>query len=175
VRKEVVMANDPRPRHIARLAVDATGLVDILVDLPQGARQRLRGDQPGVELVLGEIVSNQPDYGERAGVTAANFEEMLRLSEHIARIDELLPDAHKLVELLDESRALLVDRRHRLISAVASAVDMYAKARQDDELLARYEKTRAYRSAIAKKAWRTRRRKQQAAAVAAENAGKNEP
>lgn len=32
-----------------------------------------------------------------------------------------LPAAHKVVEILEESRAVAADKRHRLISAVASA------------------------------------------------------
>ena len=80
--------------------------------------------------------------------------------ERIAQIDAKLPAASKLVEMMEETRALLDDQRQRLISAVASVAEAQAKAFGDSDTLARYEKTRAYRSAIGLKAARTRRRNQ---------------
>lgn len=164
------MANDPKRPRIGELAVDATELEGKLVDLPKGARRRLRGDQPGLAKAMKEIRDNQPLYGEMAGVTGRNFEDLRATDELIAEIDARLPAARKLVEILEESRAVAADKRHRLISAVASAVEMQAKAHGDSELLARYEQTRVYRSAIAKKAWRTRRRNQEELARAAADA-----
>jgi hypothetical protein len=46
------------------------------------------------------------------------------------------------------------------VSSVAKTIEMQAAARGDQELLARYQHTRAYRSSVAKKAARTRRRNQ---------------
>jgi hypothetical protein len=168
------MANDSNRPRVGALIVDATVLGGKLVDLPKGARARLRKERAGVEKAMKEIRDNQPIYGELAGVTARNFEDLRATDELIAEIDARLPAARKLVEILEESRAVAADKRHRLITAVASAVEMHAKAHGDDELLARYEQTRAYRSALGKKAWRTRRRNQELARAAAETPGAND-
>jgi hypothetical protein len=82
----------------------------------------------------------------------------------IAKIDALLPAARKLVELLEETRAVLDDRRQRQMSAIATAAEGRAKVLRKPELLAKYEKTRAYRSAGAMKGVRTRRRNESAGA-----------
>lgn len=164
------MKDDAKGLRIGGLSVDASALEGKLVDLPKGARRRLRGDQPGLQKAMKEIRDNQPLYGELAGVTGRNFEDLRATDELIAEIDARLPAARKLVEMLEESRAVAADKRHRLISAVASTVEMHAKAHGDSELLARYEQTRAYRSATAKKAWRTRRRNQEELARAAAQA-----
>ena len=50
--------------------------------------------------------------------------------------------------------------QQRLVHSAAKTVEMQAKARNDKEILAKYEKTRAYRSSIARKAARTRKRNQ---------------
>src|SRR6185436_13721214 len=70
-----------------------------------------------------------------------------------------LPAARKLVEILEESRAKYDDQRQRIVYATAEAVDRRAKHAADGgTLLARYQKTREYRSAIALKGYKTRRR-----------------
>jgi peptidoglycan hydrolase CwlO-like protein len=76
-----------------------------------------------------------------------------------------LPAALKLVEILHESKAAIDDKRQRLISAFAQPAESRAKAQGNDTtLLAKYEKTRAYRSAIAEKGAKTRKKKEAEAA-----------
>lgn len=158
------MANDPKKPLVGELSVDATDLT-FLVDLDRGARVGLRAAQPGFEDALREIRANH-EHG--AGVVPETIHsELMLVDERIAQIDSKLPAARKLTELLEETRATLEDRRQRLISAVAAVVDAHAKAFGDTTLLARYEKTRAYRSAGALKAVRSRRRNQDQALRAA--------
>lgn len=61
------------------------------------------------------------------------------------------------------------------VSAIASMAEAQAKAFGDSSILARYEKTRAYRSAAALKAARTRRRNQEDALAAPEAALASRP
>jgi hypothetical protein len=152
------MANDPKKPVLGELSVDATDLEPTIVDLAPGERQGLRTAQPGCDAAVTEVVANQPTYGERAGITALTFQELIDTRDKIARIDEKLPAAFKLVELLEESRAVLDDKLQRLLSVVSKSVDSNAKARKDRDIVARYETTRAYVAAAAKKSWRTRRR-----------------
>jgi hypothetical protein len=117
--------------------------------------------QPGCDAVPAEVVANQPTYGERAGITALTFQELIDTRDKIARIDEKLPATLKLVELLQASRAVLDDSLQRLLGVVSKSVDSNARARKDRDIVARYETTRAYVAAAAKKAWRTRRRNEE--------------
>jgi hypothetical protein len=63
--------------------------------------------------------------------------------------------------MLTETRYVLDDKRQRIILDAAQAVDRRAK--KSDDLFARYQKTREYRSAIAKKGLKTREKKVQQA------------
>lgn len=154
------MANDPRKPLFGELAVDATDL-EGLVDLPERARLGLRRAQPGYEVSEAEVVANQETYGERGGITALTVHEITTSTERITKIRGRLIAARKLVEILEESEAFHDDKRQRLINGVADSVETQARARGDYELLAKYEQTRAYRSAIARKAVRTRERNRQ--------------
>jgi hypothetical protein len=157
------MPNDPEQPIVGELKVDATALGPDLIDLPPGALQRLRTEQPDFPPTLIEILANQEAFGERAGITPLVFQELLLANQRIDAIDARLPAARKLVEVLEESRALRVDQRQRLVSTIAQTVELHAKARGDEEILGRYALTRAYRSAIANKAARTRRRNEKLA------------
>ena len=155
------MANDPTKPIVGELAVDCISIGGDLIDLPPGKLQRLRTEQPNFPRALTEILANQESFGERAGITPLVFQELLLANQRIDAIDERLPAARKLVEVLEESRAMRVDQRQRLVSTIAKTVELQAKARGDEEVLARYAETRAYRSAIGKKAARTRRRNEE--------------
>jgi hypothetical protein len=157
------MANDPQRPIIGALAVDATPLQGDLVDLAERERQGMRAAQPGFNRSEAEITANQPTLGERAGITSYVFQQLLYSSECIQKIDEQLPAVEKLLEILVESRAYHDDRRQRLVSGIAQSVEAQAAALGDQELLAKYQYTREYRSAIARKAARTRQRNQELA------------
>ncbi len=63
------------------------------------------------------------------------------------------------MEILEETRAKEDDQRQRQVGAFAEAVDRRVKANGDTTLLAKYEKTRSYRSAVAMKGVKTRSKK----------------
>lgn len=146
---------------IGSLSVDCTAMASFLVDLPRGARARLRTAQPGMALVLAEILANQASIGESAGVTNLDYSTLVTLNDRIDMIDAELPALKKLTELLVETRAHLEDQRQRHIAAIATAVEARAKIQRSPDLLARYERTREYYSAPGVKAWKTRRRNEQ--------------
>lgn len=143
---------------IGSLRVDCTVMAPFLVDLPRGARARMVVSRPGLDLVSAEIMANQATYGERAGVTQWDADHLVETNRRIAQIDEFLPAATKLVELLVETRAYLDAQRHRQVVAIANSVDSRAKLHGSDDLQARYERTREYRSEVGVKAWKTRRK-----------------
>jgi len=165
------MASDPKHPVPGDLVFDASELASFLVDLPEGALRGLRAAQEGFKEVLAEIFANQADWGEKAGILAADTADIEDLNLKIDRIDDFVPAGLKFVELLLETRAKLDDRRQRLVNSFAESVERRAKVLDDgDSLLARYQRTRAYRSAPGKKAFRTRRRKEQALLAQAEAA-----
>lgn len=143
---------------MGNLIVDARALADIVIDLEPGERQGMRTEQKGYAEVITEIISNQPTYGEQAGITKTDIERIIELDRRIALIDQYLPAAEKLHELLTETRAASDDERQRLVSAFAHSVETRAKASRGSVLLAKYQKTRSYRSASANKAAKTRRK-----------------
>lgn len=160
--------NAPQP---GALVIDVSTLASYLIDLPAGAMQGMRTAQDGWDGVVAEVGANQAENGEAAGITATDFARFQTLNEQYAQVVAYLPAAEKLVEILQESKANIDNQRQRLASAFAQSVEMRAKASSDSKLLAKYEKTRAYRSAIADKAAKTRRKKAEAAKPAGGNGG----
>ena len=128
----------------------------------------------GFNDVYNEILTNQASHGAKAGIPEPDAAELTTCTERIARIDAFLPALLKAVEVLTETRYLLDDKRQHIILDAAKAVDRRAKNIPD--LVPRYEKTRAYRSAAAKKAVKTKEKnaaEEQAPGV--ENGAKPEP
>jgi hypothetical protein len=152
------MSSDPKRPDVGDLVVDATDLAGIIVDLPPGKRLGLRSTQPGFDGVVGEIRANQPILGAQAGLRDEDVAAIDADLAQKAEIQARLPAARKMVELLEETDAVLDDRLQRRVFSIAQAVESRAKMLGDDELLARYAKTREYRSAIGNKAARTRQR-----------------
>jgi len=154
------MSKDPTNPDVGDLIIDASNLAPVIVDLPPGGRLGLRVSQPGCAEALAEIRSNQPQHGVTAGIRdediAAMDEAMVRMDE----IDGLLPAVRKMLELIEETRAVLDDSVQRRIAIIASSIENRAKMMRNDDLLARYARTREYRSAAALKGVRTRQRNQ---------------
>jgi hypothetical protein len=157
------MSGTPKNPAIGDLHIDASDLAAYIVDLAPGAMQGLRIEKEGLPGAIAEIMSNQALYGDKAGITQGDISELTSTEDRIHQIDTFLGPARKLVEMLDETRALLGDQRERLINAFARSVDGRAKTQGGAELLARYEQTRAYRSLTANKAAKTREKNKQAA------------
>jgi hypothetical protein len=155
------MAANAKPVSLNDLFLDARHLAPSVRDLPNGARQGMRTAQPGFQAMIKEVVDNQPLYGEKAGITARNFQDLMDALKRVDEFDAILPAARKLLEVLEESRAYDMDQIQRMVHSFAASVEGMASAYKDDELLARYEQTRAYRSAAGIKAARTRLRNQE--------------
>ena len=150
--------SDPKNPAVGELHIDGSDVEPFAEDLPPGAMIGLLATQEGFKEAAAELVTVHPAFGKAAGITDGDIEELSLINERIARIDELLPAYRKADEILTETRAKLDDKRHRILLNGAKAVDR--RAGQNEELLAKYEKTRAYRSAIAKKGVLTKKAKQ---------------
>lgn len=156
------MSGDIKNPAIIDLFFDVRHMQGKLYDLEPGARQGLRVATEGFSDVVDEIIDNQPLYGPRGGIATADFETFTGAVERKRDIDKHLRVARKLVEVLEESGAVEDDTTQRLAFGFAQIIEARARAFNDPEILARYEKTRAYRSAAGFKAAKTRRRNEEA-------------
>lgn len=153
------MSSDSKILPVGSLLVDARELEGQLKDLSHGSLRGMRTTQKGYDEVITEIVSNHPLFGSQAGITDDDLRRLEELSELVEKLDRYLPAVKKLHELLRESRAFADDQRERLVCALAGTLEARAKLDRNEAILARYEKTRAYRSAPGVKAAATRRKK----------------
>ena len=153
------MSNDPLNPTIGSLVFNGEEFT-YLVDLePQDMQGKLT-EQPGFGEAKDEVLANQQEWGAKAGVTSDDFTQLQLCNERIARIDTFLPPMLKCIEMMTETRCLLEDQRQRIVLNVAKSVDR--RSIREPQLLAKYQKTRAYRSANAKKGLKTRKAKQAA-------------
>lgn len=166
------MANDPKNPQPGDLSIDAEEIRDIVIDLAPGATQGWRREQDGFDDVVQEIFANQAAYGSRAGITEADVQSFATNNTNIARVRKYRGAVEKLAEILAETEAAFDEDRHRQISTFATAVEQRAKQKGNEDLLARYQKTREYRSAAALKGLKTRERNARKEA-AGQNAGGN--
>lgn len=120
--------------------------------------------QPGFDEVQGEVASNMVAWAAKAGMTQDDIDALALLDDRIARISVFAGPVRKFYERLVETRAILEDQRQRIVLNLGASVARRGK--QSKDLLGKYQKTCAYRSANAKKAARTRRKQEQAAAAA---------
>jgi len=159
------MSDDTTKRPpLGALLIDARSLDGILVDVKPGSTRGMQRAQPGFDEVLQEIFDNQPTYGAKIGILQSHIDELKQLNEKIERVNQFLPAIRKLGEMMVETLTVLDNRRHEIVRLVARNVDAYADAEKDDTVLAKYAQTRRYRSAIATKAAKTRKKKAAAAA-----------
>lgn len=152
------MSSDPKKPDVGDMKLDASHLSGIIVDLPPGGRIGLRTSQKNFAETIAELLSNQPLFGVAAGIRDEEPTAIQTAIQQMADIDALLPAAEKLVELLQETRAVIDDRLQKQVFTIAETVARRAKMMADDELRARYARTLEYRSAIGNKAARTRQR-----------------
>ena len=104
--------------------------------------------------VCQELLTHHAEWGSKAGIPDQDIADLTTLNARVARIDAFLPAFLKAAEILTETRYLLDDKRQRIVLDAAKAVDRRAK--KAPELFASYQKTREYRSAIAKKGLKTK-------------------
>jgi len=152
------MEKESKKPSIDDLFLDARPLAERLFDLPPGERQGLRVAMDGFDEAAAEVIDFQPRYGARAGISEQDFEAFTHTVTCRNEIRKHLRVARKLLEVLEESDAVYDDQAQRQIFSFAQIIEARAKAYGDPEILAKYEKTRAYRSAIGYKAAKTRRR-----------------
>jgi hypothetical protein len=146
-----------------RWSVDASPVAAFARYPRKGKSPPKRQERPGLPEVLKEIYDNQETLGARAGVTSEDILVLQTADLQIATTREHLGTARQLVGVLEYTEADVDAGRHRRISAIATAVDRRLQEPGNEDLALRYAKTRAYRSAIAVKAVRTRRRRTQEA------------
>ena len=156
------MPSDPKNPQIGDLSIDASALASFIVDLPPGGTMGFRRERPGFLEALTEITQQQKTFGARAGVQDSDVSQLTTLTERIAAVRRFLGPSRKLTEVLEETEANLENDRQRVISLIANTVDQRAKTPGNEDLGSRYAATRAYRSAPALKAQRTRLRNERA-------------
>jgi hypothetical protein len=145
---------DPKNPIMGQFVFDGQEFEAYAVDLPPGACQGMLLTRAGFDDVCKELTANHPAWSAKAGIPETEIDELKITNERIARIDAFLPALLKAVEMLTETRYVLDDKRQRIVLDAAQAVDRRAK--KNDDLLARYQRTRAYRSAVAKKGLKTK-------------------
>lgn len=148
-KKTAAKKGDPR-------VIDARGM-KFLVDLADGETQGMRREHEGIAEAVTEIVANQKKWGKAAGITAQEVAVVVETTAQIEQIRAKRPAAAKLLEMFDETEAMLEDKRDRAIRALAESVDAKANT-VGPELPAAYANTRAYRSAPGLKAAKTRKK-----------------
>lgn len=152
---------NPPPDNI--FAIDLSPLKSFLVDLPPRATVGMRRAMPGWEAVQLEIDNNQPKYGDRAGITKSDFDRFVTLNDQYGQIQQRLPVVAKAVEVLTESLAHIDHQRHGLSTQFADSVESHADTEgRDPTLLTAYQKTIDYRSVIADKSVKTRKKNAEA-------------
>lgn len=123
----------------------------------------MRQEQWGWEEAEHEIVTNQPKYGDRAGITATDFARFVALNDQYDQIEAQIPLLEKAEEILLESLAHIDNQRHKLLTQFAGSAESHASAEGGDPtLLTAYEKTIAYRAVVADKAVKTRQKNAEA-------------
>ncbi len=152
------MAGDPKNPVVGELVFDGAEFNGYVVDLAPGECQGMQKTREGCELVWKEIIENQKEWGAKAGVLNEDVKELEESNARIARIDVFLPALRKAVEMLTETRYKLDDKRQMLALNTANSVDRRGK--DVPELFAKYEMTRKYRSEVAMKAVKTRKKKE---------------
>ncbi len=150
------MAKDPKNPVVGDLAIDCSLLADLMIDLPPGAMVGMRREQRGLDALLSEVAANQKTLGTRAGILDADAQALAKLTDKILLVRKYKEPLRKLLELVTETEAALDHERHQHISNIAASVEQRAKMPGNEDLRSLYRATREYRSAVGKKAARTR-------------------
>jgi hypothetical protein len=93
------------PAYTGSLTIDLTDVKDILVDLPPGALQGVRYDQPGITEVLAELNHALPQYGDVAEVHSAFHSRIAQTSAQIDKLTQYEIILKKQLEVVRETRA----------------------------------------------------------------------
>lgn len=162
--KQVKEEIEEKPLEAGEWSVDASPVALFAGYRRRGQAPPKRREQRGLEGVFDELFGNQLTLGARAGVTAEDIAALHKDNDQIGAVRSYLAPARKLVKALEFIEADVDERRHKRINAIAAGLDRRVEVDGNEDLVLRYEKTRAYRSAIGFKAARTRRRNEEAKA-----------
>jgi hypothetical protein len=155
------MADETNHSNLSSLTLDLTALSAFLVDLPPGGLKGLQSEKDDYAKASSELNGINPALRTRLGI-AADIEAIQLSDEHIKQIDERLPLALKMVEVLRETRAKEIDRRERKISTLCDKVQTHVKDTKEETTLAAFTETTKYRSQLADKAAKTRQKNAEA-------------
>jgi len=163
-RETIIMPIDPNNPLLNDPGIDCTPIAQHLVIVPPDILRGLLPALQGFDEVCKEVVDNQTTWGDEAGITSSDFAAFEQCGEIIDKANMYLPVARMIVQKLEATRAIAEDKRQRIARAIAEGVERRAKtSTKRDALLAQYQKTRAYRSAVGIKAYKTRLRNQKLA------------
>ncbi|MBK9261723.1 MAG: hypothetical protein IPM54_18220 [Polyangiaceae bacterium] len=165
------MARIEGPKFPGPFIVDLTPEQAHLVDLAPNAMQGARGVQPNIEGVLEELAAAIPKYANDLEIHPDIYPRIVESTAAIPELASKVKKLEKLLEVAKESLVRLVNNREEDISDIgARAADKGTRGKKS-ELLAHFEQTIKYRSQIAEKAAKTRKKN----AAAEGNAGEGEP
>jgi hypothetical protein len=171
-RRREDMPVDPKKPNPGDFVVDASEVSGFVKDYAPGEVGKQR-EKPGIDLVVAEVqafLARPAEERAEAGLDEADMVKALAQTDKINQIKKFLPAVLKLAEMLEETKNDLEDQREGCISDVAASVDRRAKRKGTEGLVAQFEETRKYRSSVAVKAAKTRKRN-----AAAEDGTPEEP
>jgi len=152
------MARIEGPKYSGPYVIDLTPLQDDLYDLPPTGMQGARGVQPNIEGVLEELATAIPKYGNDLEIHPDVYTRILAATARIPELTKAVTQLEKALEVAKESLVRVVNNREEDISEVgAKASDKGTRGKKGD-LLVHFERTIKYRSQIAEKAAKTRKK-----------------
>jgi hypothetical protein len=167
------MAHIEGPKYAGPYVIDLTPLQAHLVDLAPNAMQGARGVQPNIDGVLEELATAIPKYANDLEIHPDVYPRVVTATAAIPEMMKQVAQLEKALEVAKESLVRLVNNREEDLSDIgAKAVDKGTKGKKS-EMLGHFERTIKYRSQIAEKAAKTR--KKNAAGEAEGNTGDGEP
>jgi hypothetical protein len=95
----------------SELFIDARALESFLVDVADGGTQGMRREHEGIAEVVHEIGTNQKTWGSKAGVTVEEVATVVTTTAQLAQLRAFRPTVAKLLEMIDETEALLEDKQ----------------------------------------------------------------
>lgn len=152
------MAHIEGPKYPGPYLFDLTPLQAHLVDLAPNAMQGARGVQPNIEGVLEELASAIPKYANDLEIHPDIHNRIVAATAAIPDLTTHVKQLEKALEIAKESLVRLVNNREEDISDIAARAADKGTRGKKGELLVHFERTIKYRSQIAEKAAKTRKK-----------------
>ncbi|EYF04142.1 hypothetical protein [Chondromyces apiculatus] len=161
--------------YAGSFAVDFQHLDGVLVDLPEGGTRGLRREKDEWDRVDLELATRLPLHAATLRVAPDLATHVTSLNERLEQVRAFKVAVDKLAEVAMETEAFLEDEREAVVGLVVDAVRKAAK-RTDPTMMTAFEDTVRYHGQVGKRAVKTRRRNEEAAAqeAAAEEAAAEE-